>query len=378
MPSLINVKSLEDLRKLHEDEASIAVHLDKILCSLALVDLNIHIDKFVKEVVLKMCCLYHKFTQKPDQCQFDVSKIHGLVVILNDTEHLDEVEPVPWLLLVLINDKWLLKNELADQIHRVVLWMKHCHMKYFDNLIDEHSQETFVLEAEEGLAVVVSIVVQRMLYQEEYRLHELGCLDEQGCQLRVSLEGLEQEIKDGIQGHIHQVEVSARIWKIQSAFHLSENSSRLLAFDLDQSLDVEHLYQEGPIVELGQHWNRFLIIHLSQAMEQLQSQSDKQEWTVFIAQDLVDLRNQSLPIESLQQRLDGHLLDLFCPINIIDITIALASFAVLDESLTNFVEKLKHGDLDTIKLVVLEVSIDALMNHTGMALQEFVVEHLGE
>lgn len=64
-------------------------------------------------------------------------------------------------------------------------------MKYFDDLIDEYSQETFVLEAKEGLAFVISVIVQRMLYQEEDRLHELGCLDEQGCQLRVSLEGLE-------------------------------------------------------------------------------------------------------------------------------------------------------------------------------------------
>lgn len=64
-------------------------------------------------------------------------------------------------------------------------------MKDFDNLVDENGQETLVLEAEKGLAFVVSVVVQRVLHQEEYRLHELSCLDEQSCQLRVSLEGLE-------------------------------------------------------------------------------------------------------------------------------------------------------------------------------------------
>lgn len=83
--------------------------------------------------------------------------------------------------------------------------------------------------------------------------------------------------------------MSARIWEIQAVSHLSQNPSRLLALNLNQSLDIEHLDEKSPIVELGQHWNRFLIVHLSQAVKQLQSQSDEQEWAVFIAQDLVDL-----------------------------------------------------------------------------------------
>jgi len=83
--------------------------------------------------------------------------------------------------------------------------------------------------------------------------------------------------------------VSARIWKIQAAPHFSENSSGLLAFDLDQGLDVKHLHKKRPIVELSQHWNSFFIIHLSQAVEQLQGQGDKQQWAIFVAQDLVDL-----------------------------------------------------------------------------------------
>lgn len=83
----------------------------------ALIDLNIHIDELIEEVVLKMCCLYHKLTQELDQSQFDVSEIHGLVVIFNDAEHFDEVEPISGLLLVFIYDEGLLKNELADQIH---------------------------------------------------------------------------------------------------------------------------------------------------------------------------------------------------------------------------------------------------------------------
>lgn len=113
---LINIQCLEDLGKLHEEQASVAVHLDEVLraMTLLLLDSNVHIDQLIQEIVVKMCCLNQKLTKESDQSQLDIREVDCLVVCFHNVEHVDEVEPVAGLLLVLVDDEWLLENELAD------------------------------------------------------------------------------------------------------------------------------------------------------------------------------------------------------------------------------------------------------------------------
>lgn len=56
--------------------------------------------------------------------------------------------------------------------------MQHRNMHYFDDLIDEYGQEAFIVQAQERILVIVSMVAQGMLNQKEHRLHELRGLDE--------------------------------------------------------------------------------------------------------------------------------------------------------------------------------------------------------
>ena len=56
--------------------------------------------------------------------------------------------------------------------------MQHRNMHDFDDLIDEYGQEAFIVQAQERILVIMSMVAQGMLNQKEYRLHELRGLDE--------------------------------------------------------------------------------------------------------------------------------------------------------------------------------------------------------
>lgn len=51
--------------------------------------------------------------------------------------------------------------------------------------------------------------------------------------------------------------------------HVSKNVSWLLSLNIDELLDVKHLDQEGPVVQLGENRNSFSVIHNCKFMKQL-------------------------------------------------------------------------------------------------------------
>ena len=120
--------------------------------------------------------------------------------------------------------------------------------------------------------------------------------------------------------------------------------------------DVQELDKESPVIELRQHRNGLLVIHLRQVVEELQCERKEEQGAVPLAQDLVDLRDKSLPVQRLQQRLNRHLLD-FVDLAHADnakvCVVLLFSLAVLHESPANLVEELKRGNLDAVELKVL-------------------------
>ena len=186
------------------------------------------------------------------------------------------------------------------------------------------------------------VAAQSMLNQEEDRLHELCGLDEQSSKLGVPLERLEQEVEDGVQSHVDHIQLSTWIWKVEVSFHLFEDLPRLLPLDLYQGLNVQHLYQEGPVIELGQDWDCFLVVHLGQMVEQLQCECDEQQRAVLATQDFVDLGDQTLSVQSLEQSVYSQLFNLIRSIDIIDVRIAFSSFAIADERVTYLIEKFEH------------------------------------
>ena len=120
--------------------------------------------------------------------------------------------------------------------------------------------------------------------------------------------------------------------------------------------DVQELDKESPVIELRQHRNGLLVIHLRQVVEELQCERKEEQGAVPLAQDLVDLRDKSLPVQRLQQRLNRHLLDfvdLAHANNAKVCVVLLFSLAVLHESPANLVEELKRGNLDAVELKVL-------------------------
>ena len=74
-------------------------------------------------------------------------------------------------------------------------------------------------------------------------------------------------------------------------------------------------------------------------VEQLQRERDEQQWAVLGTQDLVDLGDQALAIQSLEQGFYSHLFNLVSPVDIFEIRIAFSAFAVADEGITHFIEE---------------------------------------
>ena len=103
--------------------------------------------------------------------------------------------------------------------------MQHRNMQYLDDLVNEYGQEAFIVQAQERILVIVSVVAQGMLNQEEHRLHQLRGLDEQSSKLRVSLERLKKEVEDGVQGHIDHIQLGTWIRKVEVSSHLFEDLS---------------------------------------------------------------------------------------------------------------------------------------------------------
>jgi hypothetical protein len=163
-------------------------------------------EKLVQEVGGEVGSLDQELADKPDQSELDVRKVTRLVEPLDDAEHVDEVEPVALLWPVLLWAQRLLENELADEVDGVILWMEHGDVKDLQNLVDEDGEHALVLQPEcspSGIALVQPVVIQGVLDQEEHRLHQLCCLDQKRRQLRVSLERLEQEVKNRVERHVH-------------------------------------------------------------------------------------------------------------------------------------------------------------------------------
>ena len=82
--------------------------------------------------------------------------------------------------------------------------MQHGDMHYLDDLVDEDGQESFIVELQQISALlsrfaVLPVLIQCVSYQMEDRVHQPRGLDQEGGELRIPLESLEQEVKDGIQ-----------------------------------------------------------------------------------------------------------------------------------------------------------------------------------
>jgi hypothetical protein len=102
-------------------------------------------------------------------------------------------------------------------------------------------------------------------------------------------------------------------------------------------------------------------------MEQLQSKGQEMERHVLLAQDLVDLGDQPLPVQSLEQSLHRHLLNLVRKI-LNSCKVTVVSLAILDQGIAHLVEEFEHRDLDAVKFKMLQVCVDALVDYAWMAL----------
>ena len=104
----------------------------------------------------------------------------------------------------------------------------------------------------------------------------------------------------------------------------------------------------------------------------------------------MNLRNQALPVKSLQKRLHRDLLQ-FGSFRVVraaidicgtashfdQVTVRASRFlTILDKGITYLIQKLEHGYFDAIQLSVLKIGIDRLVNHARMTLEKLVVEEV--